>query len=117
LGGLGSGRWRGHKRKRQVESCLALDIRDLKRLGILSSPSAVVGQLSWKASPNGTLLGSATFCLGPLHTDERGLLLRLGEELDPACDLQLFKLQWVPIGAAPRWLLLCPECGEQRAHP
>ena len=100
-----------------MEDCLALDLTDFRELGILSSPSVVAGQLGWQTSPGGTLLGSATYRLGPLGDDDtRELRLRLSEELDPACQAQLFKLELASIGCAPRWLLLCPECGERRAR-
>jgi len=96
---------------------LALDCRDLRRLGILTSPTTVAGQLDWKASPGGTLLRSATFWLGPLGDDyARELRLRLSEELDPTGEVQVFKLERVPVGCAPRWLLTCPQCGERRAR-
>lgn len=117
MGGPNSTRWRGHQRKHLVEQCLALDLRDLGQLEILSSPSPLAGRFDWKASPAGTLLGSATYWLGPLGNDDtRELRLCLGEELDPSGHVQAFKLERVTVGCAPRWLQLCPQCGEHRAR-
>lgn len=117
MGGPSSGRWGNYRRRIQVEECLPLDTSDLGQLGILASPSVVAGRLGWQTSPGGDLLGSATYRLGPPGADEtRELRLRLSAELDPTCQVQLFKLERVAIGCAPRWLLLCPECGERRAR-
>ena len=52
MGGSGSGSWGNYRRRVQVEQCLALDLTDLRELGILASPTAVAGRLAWNDIPN-----------------------------------------------------------------
>src|SRR6516165_1082124 len=65
MGGPGSGRHIG-VRKRRVESCLALDVSELRRMGALASGAA--GTLTWDRD------GGAVASVG-FRIDTTGLLL------------------------------------------
>jgi hypothetical protein len=65
MGGCGSGRHRG-VRKRRVESCLALNVNELRRKGALTPGGA--GTLTWER--NGEIHASLEF-----RADAAGLVL------------------------------------------
>ena len=108
MGGCGSGRHRG-VRKRRVESCLALDVNELRRKGVLT-PGAF-GTLSWECG--GDARASVVFRVG-----ECALTLCYHDQraAEPRDVEQRVALSSVPgrFGGA-RDYFLCPgaECGRR----
>src|SRR5689334_14006538 len=60
VGGPGSGRWRLHVKRTAVEECLALDVRNLVRSGLLNRGLSG-GSLRWTAGPAGPPIASLNF--------------------------------------------------------
>lgn len=60
MGGYGSGRWGGHRKKATVEECLVLDAWQLARDGLLG-PQPEAGSLRWSRTATGEVIGSVGF--------------------------------------------------------
>lgn len=110
MGGCGSGRHRG-VRKRRVESCLALDVNELRRKGALT-PGAT-GTLTWERDRDA--VASADF-----SADTAGLILCYdahGTEVPKVIE-QRVVLSFVPAAfgdARVYFLCPCAECGRRVA--
>ena len=108
MGGCGSGRHRGAK-KRRVESCLALDVNELRRKGALTP--GVSGTFTWDHDREP--VASADFC-----ADAAGFVLRYdahGIEAPKVVE-QRVELLFVPAAfGGARAYFLCPgaECGRR----
>ena len=107
MGGCGSGRHNGAK-KRRVESCLALDVNELRRLGELSEGAA--GTLTWEG--DGTAVAWVVF-----HADSAAVTFSYA--VDPAEESrrieQRLLLSSVPAAfGGTRLYFLCPASGCNR---
>lgn len=108
MGGCGSGRHRG-ARKRRVESCIALDVNELRRKGALT-PGAY-GTLTWERDRGA--VASADF-----RAHAAGLILCYdahGTEVPKVIE-QRVALSFVPAafgGARAHFLCPGPECGRR----
>jgi hypothetical protein len=108
MGGCGSGRHRGAK-KRRVESCVALDVNELRRKGALAQ--GVSGTLTWER--DGNAAGSADFRAG---TAELILCYHAHDTEGPKANEQRVALWFVPAAfGGARAYFLCPsaECGRR----
>jgi hypothetical protein len=108
LGGCGSGRHKGVT-KRRVESCLALDVNELRRMGALTPGAS--GTLTWDRG--GDAEASVAFC-----TESTALILCFHDQCaaEPRDVEQYVALTSVPVAfGGSRVYLLCPgaECGRR----
>lgn len=55
MGGIGSGEWHRWNTRTTVEDCIALDVRDLARRGLLTAGSAFGWEWSLGGKPNGNI--------------------------------------------------------------
>ena len=58
MGGTGSTRWSGHRKRPLVEEALAIDLAPIQRAGLFRMPGGTVARLEWTAG--GTALGTAS---------------------------------------------------------
>jgi len=115
MGGYGSGRWRLHRRKWRVESCLSLDAGLWQREGILRVNAWQRGSRVWKNPVTGEEDSSISY---ELSTHELNGWVQLeytlpdrGERLNYKVDLQTTK----PRFGGLRWWFTCPleGCGRR----
>lgn len=111
MGGLGSTRWSGHRRRTTVEEVfLGLSLRELARHGIFA-PWERHGTLSWVAQP-------AQMGWRLEWTDDGALLtlkyqLRMDNKPDRVVESAVrFGMTRLPSGGMRRWFL-CPTCARR----
>jgi len=105
MGGYGSGYWLGSDKKKTTESNRRIDIRYMKRQGMLKS--GTVGLLSW--TRNGKQNGDINFCM---ERDQLILSYRYrfwGGEWEEVEQLVYFDRTACNYGGERIWLL-CPHC-------
>lgn len=111
MGGKGSGRWRKHKKRRLVESCLALGAPDLVRPEV-ADQAVIAGVLRW--DQGGHELGALGF---ELHLTGAQPVAAF-HELHRAGMVESI-YQVIPLVSRPwayggrRWWFKCPLCGQQ----
>jgi hypothetical protein len=108
MGGCGSGRHHG-VRKRRVESCLALDVNELRRKGVLTLGAS--GTLAWKRG--GAEVASMNF-----RADSGDLVLSYDNHNAEALRAleQCVALSSVPAAFGSANLFLMSWCGMQPAR-
>jgi hypothetical protein len=106
MGGSGSTRWRGQRRRALVEEAHCLDLLDQRWAEILGLPAAS-GTLEWRESGSLVPKKWVDFALSPVETDGTRLLV-LDFTRDPTEPKQRLLLQEVRVGFSQRWHARCP---------
>ena len=116
MGGRGSTRWNGHKKRTLLEDCLALDLAPLRRAGLFDREEATV-HLEWRKPLTDEVLSEAAVGVSPAEDDQRYLVLGYvfteGTESRRICDKFILEGLRPPKGGV-RWYLRCPGLPEGR---
>jgi hypothetical protein len=107
MGGMGSGNWYRWDKKTTTEEVHRVDIRYLRKQGLLGWPGAT-GSLSW--SRGGEQTGSISYCV---EQDALVLMYRhrsYGEEWQDVEERVRFSRTPCHYGGERIWFL-CPRCG------
>jgi len=105
MGGLGSGRWSQHRKKKTVEDCLTLDIIGLVRGKLIRPGEYITGQLDWTRPVSQQPKSSCQYTANLSN----GQWLRLwydsgGQSLDYFVNIVSTR----PFFGGTRWWLVCP---------
>jgi len=109
MGGYGSG-YHG-PRKRTVEECRSLDVKDLRRLGFLTPNAWRAGTLTW-TNACGEQIGSLG-CEVRLQDGEQWVRLHYTLNQTTAMDYRVRLDATRPRFGGTRWWFLCPSCGRR----
>ena len=113
MGGLGSGRWGGHRRQSSVEETPCLDLSDSQWKEALRLPRTS-GAAVLTVTGTGMPARSIEFELGPTGPDgSRRLAL---DFCDSIGSNQVVTLKRVRAGFTSRWLALCPRFCRRRVR-
>ncbi len=109
MGGLGSGYYR--PRKRTADECLALDINDLARQGLLADRRRE-GQLRWHDRRTGERLLPLSYHFE--RVDRQTGRLKLVYSVDGCPQEQTIALTTARlVSVGRRWWFACPHCGRR----
>ena len=108
MGGVGSGNWYRWQRRKTLEECHVLNVRDLKNQNLLRQGSS--GSLSWLRA--GEKIGSVSF-----RYDEPWLILLYtyaDRDASRSSSTESILVEWTPCnyGGSRPWLG-CPACGRR----
>jgi hypothetical protein len=114
MGGIGSGRWGLHSKRRVVEDCLSLDVNKLVKHGQIQTGSRVSSSVTWKDCNTGEIMSSAG-AVSDTRTRITGTIRLtytvpdMTSETSTRIHLTSTTLPW----GKPRWWFSCPlsHCG------
>lgn len=116
MGGYGSGRWGyGYRRRIAVEDCRHLDVRDLRRAGLLVDGRTWRGGWTWRTADGEQVAGVT------LESSAAAVLLSYmvsGRGFSPQRIADRVPVVWTPLrfgGGQPWFLCPGPSCGRRVA--